>query len=267
MKYAKAMRYGGELIDAADSDYSDFKKLIPLCPECSEPVHLRKESDRVSSLGKEFEIPKHWSHFKSVSEEQKAGCEARVSGYTEEDKRRIQTKARGQRLRLIQKYMETAIRAIPYLEYLDNASSQANRDSEWIANKAETIKIFRNLILSASNSEVSEIVETVLEKAIDGTFPDNETMLYIHSSISRIKKNSEIHSKITSEVLKFLCAKRQKKFLNKLCSYAFLQCLAEFKSIGGSDPSVLSSVNLTFHVIRNVAVVPWDSKLRELSPD
>ena len=62
MKLAKAMRYGGELIEACDCDYSDFKALIPLCPNCSEPVFLRKGSDRKSKLGKEFKIPQHWSH-------------------------------------------------------------------------------------------------------------------------------------------------------------------------------------------------------------
>jgi hypothetical protein len=104
VKLAKAMRYGGEPIDAADCDYSDFKSLIPLCPNCSEPVFLRKDSDRISKLGKEFKIPQHWSHFSSTSEEQKAACEARVYSYTEADRQRIQSQARGQRLKLIQRW-------------------------------------------------------------------------------------------------------------------------------------------------------------------
>lgn len=104
MKIAKAMRYGGELVDAKDCDYSDFKGLIPLCPSCSEPVFLRKSCDRVSKLGKEFVIPQHWAHFDSTSEEQRAACEARVSGYTDADKQRIQSQARGQRLKLIQRW-------------------------------------------------------------------------------------------------------------------------------------------------------------------
>jgi hypothetical protein len=98
------MRYGGELVNAEDCDYGDFKRLIPLCPNCGEPVFLRKSCDRVSKLGKPFVIPKHWAHFDSASEEQKAACEARVSGYTEADRQRIQSQARGQRLKLIQRW-------------------------------------------------------------------------------------------------------------------------------------------------------------------
>ena len=103
MRLAKAMAYGGELIDAQMCGHGDFKALIPLCPNCSESVFLREESSRTSKLGKEFVVPKHWVHF-GGTEEQKVACEARVSSYTERDRQRIQSQARGQRLKLIQRW-------------------------------------------------------------------------------------------------------------------------------------------------------------------
>ena len=42
MKYATSVKFGGELINAFDCDYDDYKELQLLCPECKEPVYLQK---------------------------------------------------------------------------------------------------------------------------------------------------------------------------------------------------------------------------------
>lgn len=104
MKYAAAMKYGGELVDAIECDYNSFKQLVPLCPNCKEPVYLRASGDRVSSKGKRYKVGAHWCHFKGISEEQVASCESRVNNYSEKDKQRISAKARGQRLKLLQRW-------------------------------------------------------------------------------------------------------------------------------------------------------------------
>lgn len=104
MKYASAMKYGGELVDAIECDYDSFKQLVPLCPNCKEPVYLRAGGDRTSKKGKPYKIGAHWCHFKGVSDEQVASCESRVNGYSEKDKQRIAAKARGQRLKLLQRW-------------------------------------------------------------------------------------------------------------------------------------------------------------------
>jgi hypothetical protein len=69
MKYASAMKYGGELVDAVDCDYDSFKELIPLCPNCKEPVFLRIGGQRESVKGKAYQIGPHWCHFKGISAE------------------------------------------------------------------------------------------------------------------------------------------------------------------------------------------------------
>ena len=104
MRYAKSLRYGGDLVDAADCDWNSFKKLVPLCPICSQPVYLRKQAERSLASGKVAKIPAHWAHFKAASEEDKAACEARVSNYTEADRQAIARKARGQRAKWINKF-------------------------------------------------------------------------------------------------------------------------------------------------------------------
>lgn len=103
MKIAKSLKYGGELISAEECNYESFKSLMPVCPNCSEPLFLRMGGQRTSKLGKEYSVHSHWCHFKGVSEEQVAGCELRVSGFTDEDRKKIANKARGQRLKVIQR--------------------------------------------------------------------------------------------------------------------------------------------------------------------
>jgi hypothetical protein len=104
MKYASAMKYGGELVAAVDCDYSSFKELVPLCPNCKEPVYLRIGGQRESVKGKAYQIGPHWCHFKGISAEQVSGCELRVNGYTEQDRAKIAAQARGQRLKLLQRW-------------------------------------------------------------------------------------------------------------------------------------------------------------------
>lgn len=104
MKLAAAMKYGGELVDAKNCDYESFKELVPLCPNCKEPVFLRTGGDRISAKGNKYYVGPHWCHFKGVSDEQLASCESRVNGYSEKDKQRIAANARGQRLKLLQRW-------------------------------------------------------------------------------------------------------------------------------------------------------------------
>jgi hypothetical protein len=111
MKYAAAMKYGGELVEAKDCDYDSFKELVPLCPNCKEPVFLRIGGDRTSPKGKAYQIGPHWCHFKGVSVEQAAGCELRVNNYSEKDRAKIAAQAKGQRLKLLQRWFWEVFRS------------------------------------------------------------------------------------------------------------------------------------------------------------
>lgn len=105
MKTAKSLVYGGELIDAIDCNYDDFKRLAPLCPNCSSPVHLKAGGDRLSTKGKAYTIAQHWSHFAGKSAEEVAACELRVNGYSDAEREKIQRVARGQREKWIRRWL------------------------------------------------------------------------------------------------------------------------------------------------------------------
>jgi hypothetical protein len=105
MKTAKSLVYGGELIDAIDCTYEDFKRLAPLCPNCSSPVHLKAGGDRLSIKGKPYKIPQHWAHFAGKSAEEVATCELRVNGYSDAEREKIQRVARGQREKWIRRWL------------------------------------------------------------------------------------------------------------------------------------------------------------------
>jgi hypothetical protein len=220
MKLAKAMRYGGELIDACNCDYSDFKSLIPLCPNCSEPVFLRKDSDRISKLGKEFKIPKHWSHFGSTSEEQKAACEARVSSYTEADRQRIQSQARGQRLKLIQRWfwkIVTRNNAPPVLTLgnhengercswsdIDLMLEQFGVSKERIESLEEIMDYGFQLLLNDLAHLESKIMPAFW-KFIDETPQTPHQWAQLKDQLGALEKT--LHSKIVMEVFSFLGSK------------------------------------------------------------
>jgi hypothetical protein len=105
MKTAKSLVYGGELIDAIDCTYEDFKRLAPLCPNCSSPVHLKAGGDRLSTKGKPYKIPQHWAHFAGKSAEEVATCELRVNNYSDAEREKIQRVARGQREKWIRRWL------------------------------------------------------------------------------------------------------------------------------------------------------------------
>ncbi|MHC5779698.1 competence protein CoiA family protein [Nostoc sp.] len=95
MRFAASIRYGGQLIEAIDADYEDYKRLALICPECKSGVFLRKKSERASA---------HFAHFKASDPALVKQCELRVSCYSQEDLERKATQARNQRLRLLQRW-------------------------------------------------------------------------------------------------------------------------------------------------------------------
>ena len=66
MRYAAAMKYGGQLVDAPDCDYEDYRKLILLCPclNCKEPVFLQEKSTQICD-GQTIIISSHFAYFSS----------------------------------------------------------------------------------------------------------------------------------------------------------------------------------------------------------
>jgi hypothetical protein len=106
MKYAAAMRFGGELVDAAECDYEDYKYLGLLCPECKDPVFLRAAGVRFQN-NKEVKVGAHFCHFQSKDPAIALQCESRVAKYDKADFEKRARQAKGQRLRLLQRWFWT----------------------------------------------------------------------------------------------------------------------------------------------------------------
>ncbi|MGG6263193.1 hypothetical protein ACQ4M3_07925 [Leptolyngbya sp. AN03gr2] len=105
MQYARLTKFGGQLIDADHADYEDYKGILR-CPECGEPVFLRK-----SHLRGKQSIANTFVHHKAIPEVSK--CELRVGSYGSADVEAAAARARGQRLRTLKislwKYIKTTI--------------------------------------------------------------------------------------------------------------------------------------------------------------
>ena len=119
MKYAASMRYAGMLVDAIDADYTSYKRLGLLCPNCHAPVFLVSGSDRQDSTrtivdkttGFKKQVPvtgasveAHFSHFRDVSEEQVKQCELRVKSLKPSEFQKRSIAARNQRERFFRSH-------------------------------------------------------------------------------------------------------------------------------------------------------------------
>jgi len=260
MKHAAAMKYGGELVAALDCNYDSFKELVPLCPECKEPVYLRAGGDRLSSKGKEYKIGAHWCHFKGVSAEQVAACENRVNGYTEKDKQRIAAKARGQRLKLLQRWFWMVADKNKY--NLDVLEGGVDRDRAqhliaWMDDGLHLSKHLRNL--SEQNSP-SIIYEQVIASEIGK-----------HQSFYGVPTPSHLDQSIAREVLSFLATKLNRHSLaelyqcisNALCNFYRMNEIEDSKA--DCDNAALGAVDDA--LVLWVFSIPWAAEFQRLEAE
>ena len=84
MRYATAIRYGGQLVDASEVDYESYKNLGLLCPNCKEPVFLQGASRQLTK-DKIVEVPAHFKHFAAKDFALIKQCEARVAKYDDQE--------------------------------------------------------------------------------------------------------------------------------------------------------------------------------------
>lgn len=102
MRYARSMRFGGQLIEASECDYEDYKKLGLLCPVCKNMVFLVGETTRTRG-DKTFKVSAHFNHFpqqKAFAEQ----CELRVKKYSEKEIKKALNQARGQRAKFFKRW-------------------------------------------------------------------------------------------------------------------------------------------------------------------
>lgn len=225
MKYAIVVKLGGEIIDASEADYSDFKGFLK-CPECKEPVFLRK-----SFIRNNIEVSSSFVHYKAIPEV--SVCESRVGKYSQTDIGVISAKARGQRLDKLR---------ISMWKFLKRNLSISFKAYSKSATDAKKIKFLNDVIdfgTQILDSNIEFIIESTLPK-IEILFKEKDSRIAINPKMQPFfdaflkenKSNWKLHCKITKEALElFLSSPYMKEIRHRvlccLCHPTTLQSIPE----------------------------------------
>lgn len=194
MKYAKSLAYGGELIEALSCEYADFKRLVPLCPNCSNPVFLRAGGDRISAKGTPYKVGQHWSHFAGKTAEEVAACEMRVNGYSQAEREQIQKVARGQREKWIRRHL--------WKTFVGFWAEDPSETRRWIAKHQGGRLWQRMTIIAKSRESFSAIMEGQRGEASCDLYWKAFSELEMFSAV-----NKELHMGIFRQCLYFLSSR------------------------------------------------------------
>jgi len=259
MFYASLVSLGGELIEASQADYDNYKQFLR-CPECGEPVFLRKAHQRG-----ETQVKDAFVHHRAIPEV--SFCEARVGRYSGEDIAVSRSKAKGQRLEKLK---------ISLWKYLkQNLSADLSSWSTYVR-EAKRIKFV---------GEVVEYGKKVLAAnpflILDDTLPGIAAFILAKNSRIRVSPHMEdtlskftktrsrdwnLHCLITREALElFLHSESMAEIRFRLC------CTLCNPKILESVPALLDldtetkewkeqfTVYLTFRVVCVFLLVDWIS--------
>lgn len=197
MKYAKLSKIGGELIEASEADYEDYKGFLK-CPVCGDTVFLRKQH-----TSKGTTIRAAFIHHKAIPEI--SICELRIGGYGREDVEREAGKARGQRLNKARvslwKYLRT--------NQVIDLSSWAFYKKDMNETKGRRSLIeYANLVIDVNKEAIIDIYLPTSEEIIlkDEGFKIalDEQRQRVTQRVRAINRNRELHHKITVEMLSLI---------------------------------------------------------------
>jgi hypothetical protein len=300
MKYASAMKYGGELVAAVDCDYDSFKELVPLCPHCKEPVYLRSGGQRESVKGKAYQIGPHWCHFKGISAEQVSGCELRVNDYTEKDRAKIAAQARGQRLKLLQRWFWRALSDSVMPSIGDNGEFAIGDNGEFVLEPFSSIyRLQRDAMYSSEMEEwasrltalltdfqfdheyVSSYISTVLEisnskwediKLSEDVHPNYKGLIKATFAHLEVVVKSGIDIKVITEALNFLFSKKAVGILSEiviswLCASCMIKGFQNFEDAIYCFVDPASVGALKIYILNMVINIPWASEFQRLEAE
>ena len=216
MRYASAMYFGGQLIDATDADYDSYKTLGLLCPHCKSPIFLQAVSQR--QVGSTLvEIPPHFKHFKA-KDAALMECEARVAKYDAREIQRRASQARNQRLRLLQRKFWEIITG--YYESINfPINSILDQDEHGFA--AQVSHTLSNKFLNEQTDLLKKPMLQMINAAMDmghimfswtpddpdiGVSPSSQLQYHFRDSVVN-KLDRQMQELIADEVLDFLHSK------------------------------------------------------------
>jgi hypothetical protein len=287
MKHASAMKYGGELFAAEDCSYDSFKELVPLCPNCKEPVFLRVGGARLSVKGTEYNVGPHWCHFKGISAEQVAGCESRVNSYTDKDKQRIASQARGQRIKLLQRWFWSVVKKSPAMEGLELqldvlSATGASQLTDVLIKKAKADKYayvqfigkisYEDYYMLCLDGRESEYNTTSLITASSLARPNERTRKYMREVIAPEINNERafrLHKKITQEAFLFLVSESNEDIKRTIFLGTAVLWLSMFKPPKDGELRITAdnTKKMIQQVLMSLMTIPWASEFQRLEAE
>jgi hypothetical protein len=206
MRYAKLIKFGGDLVDAADVTYADYYGGFQ-CPECNEAVFLRKESVR-----RGLAIRAAFVHHRALLGV--SACENRVGLYSTDYVRKVAAKARNQRLNKLRTSIWNHV-----------LSSDIGDFTDW----RKIVKLVEASYLHNELAKLAEItVQTNLDTILDDFFDVFERKFFnmavtipekdrspIEKFVSNHKKDWRHHAKLSKEAMEFFIKSPQFKYLRK----------------------------------------------------
>jgi hypothetical protein len=202
MRYAQLIKLGGHLIEAEDADYEDYFGFL-ICPECKEPVFLRKGHRRTSKLGADHTVPSSFIHHRSSDEIQT--CEQRVAKYSAEKVESFGGQARDQRIAKLKVSMWK------YLKH--NHCVNLNTFSKLTSDFAKSSMLKSLLEFSMS------IVEQNSKYIVESTLPHVSTLLLAQDSRIGILPSIE------NQIKGFLKKRKRNWSLQQRCAAEALELL------------------------------------------
>lgn len=197
MRYASLVKLGGELIEASHADYNDYKGFLR-CPECGEPVFLRKGHKRG-----EIDIPDAFIHHKAVPEI--SVCEFRIGQYSIEKVAASQARSRGQRLTTLTislwKFLKTglAIELKSWSFYVRDAK-HLKFLGQVVEYGQEVLAGNRNFILDNTFPRTAELIK---QRDSRLAISSSELQKEIEAFLKTRTRDWQLHCKIAREALEF----------------------------------------------------------------
>lgn len=174
MKYAKSLT-SFELVAAEDCDRDQFKRLIPVCPECGVPVFLARGSNYMR--GKTLvAIDPYWAHFSLNSTIDHTACAQRIKKYGDDEVQTQQRRGREQRMELIESFLMNLLCQRSFTWRNIDVLKSVQRMYEYLPEKSWAAIGLSLTALSESGWQMftRETLEKNVRKAVEQLFDGSE---------------------------------------------------------------------------------------------
>ena len=200
MRYAASLRYAGLLIAAEDADYSSFRNLGLLCPNCHESVFLvgpaeRQEHPREYKDGKVIQIKAskvaaYFAHRPDKEKSELERCELRSSRTNNIDIEKSLTSSRNQILKIFNRHLWNILSLCYKLNNFQDAKEFVKAGFKLVANDKsqytsteyyyniiikELVEMFRGE-LPRIHAEAEMFLDSLLSKSQDQRYVDDEAL-------------------------------------------------------------------------------------------